>query len=230
MVPRTTPCNGQPRYYYVCSSYSKKADRCPAAKHYRAELVEETVARMLSDWFRDLDRAERYINQRIQAERDRLVSGDPDQQATALSDRIAKLERQKKNYRQQQAEDLISMAELREVLQDLEDQQRAAKAELDKLLNRKEYLDLLERDKQIVLAFYAGRMAAGLEFLSPEQRKDAYRRLHLTATIKDGMVTLDGWPDANYLPESDELDGWAEEVFTEARKRKPLQNHTNVSP
>jgi site-specific DNA recombinase len=209
MVPRTTPYKGKPRYYYVCSSYSKKASRCAGAKHYRAEQLEQTVATMLSDWFKDLGRVEAYVNERIEAERQRLLSGDPDEQAKAMAGRLAKLATKLERNKEMYAEgEIATMAELKERQADLRGQQQAIEAELDKLQNRKQYLEQLERDKKIVLALYAGRMAAGLECLTPEQRKDAYGRLHITATVEDGTVSVAGWSDANYLPEPANLEEW----------------------
>jgi site-specific DNA recombinase len=209
MVPRTTPYKGKPRFYYVCSSYSKKAERCAAVRHYRAEPLEQTVATMLSDWFKDVGRVEAYVNERIEAERRRLFSGDPDEQAKALAGRLAKLGTKLERNKEMYAEGVIdTMDELKARQADLREQQQAIEAELDKLQNRKQYLEQLERDKKIVLALYAGRMAAGLENLTAEQRKDVYRRLHITATVEDGTVSVAGWSDANYLPEPANPEEW----------------------
>jgi hypothetical protein len=64
MVPRTTPDRGRPRFYYVCSSYSKRAERCPAAKHYRAEKPEALVAIKRTNWFGDVEKLETYVEER----------------------------------------------------------------------------------------------------------------------------------------------------------------------
>jgi hypothetical protein len=176
---------------------------------------------MLGVWFRDIDRVEAYVEERIDRERRKLFSGDPDAQAKALSDQVAKLDRKKANYRDQQAEDLISMADLKAVLSQIEDQQQAARTELDKLMNRRQYLEDLERDKKTALAIYAGHMAAGLDKISPQQRQAAYRRLRLKVSISPGgIVSVEGQPDANYLPEPAELDGW--------RPRSHRENYASV--
>jgi beta-phosphoglucomutase-like phosphatase (HAD superfamily) len=175
---------------------------------------------MLGVWFRDIDRVEAYVEERIDRERRKLFSGDPDAQAKALSDQVAKLDRKKANYRDQQAEYLISMADLKAVLSQIEDQQ-AAWNELDKLMNCRQYLEDLGRDKKIALAIYAGHMAAGLDKISPQQRQAAYRRLRLKVSISPGgIVSVEDQPDANCLPEPAELDGW--------RPRSHRENYASV--
>ena len=54
-----------------------------------------------------------------------------------------------------------------------------------------------------------GIMAAGLDKIESQQRQDTYRRLQLMVTVSPGgIVNVVGQPDANYLPEPGELDGW----------------------
>jgi hypothetical protein len=64
-------------------------------------------------------------------------------------------------------------------------------------------------------------MAAGLDKISPQQRQAAYRRLRLKVSISPGgIVSVEGQPDANYLPEPAELDGW--------RARSHRENYASV--
>jgi site-specific DNA recombinase len=234
MVPRTTPDRGRPRYYYVCSSNSKP-EPCEGVKHHRALELEAEAASRLSAWFGDPDALTAHIQERLEAERRRLFSGDPDAHAKALTERVAKLERMKANYRRQQAEDIISMAELKSVLADLDAQQEAVKDELERSVHRREHMAQLERDAKLALDYYAATIQGGLDDLTPEQRKDAYRRLHIQVTVEpDGSLTKEGEPDLNYLPEPGEIDQATREEAQRVNRAvqravKSFQRDTNGS-
>jgi hypothetical protein len=208
MIPRHTPDRGGgPRPYYICNSYSNKDIRCSAARHYAAEKLEAEVASKLDKWFSDPDRHTRYLMERLEAERRKLLSGDPETQARALSERVAKLDRMKSNYRRQQAEDVIDMGELKAVLADLDSQQQAAKTELDNLLNRATRIEDMQRETKTVLDYFAALSQMGLEHLTPELRKGVYRKLRIQVTVEpDGSITIAGEPDVNYFPEVGEVD------------------------
>jgi Recombinase zinc beta ribbon domain/Recombinase len=233
MVPRTMPHKGRPRYYYICNSYSKKADRCPAVRHYRAEPLEATVVARLKGWFGDTEKVEAHIKQRIEAERNRLFGGDPEGRAKALADRLTKLGTKTERNKDMYAEGVIEMDELKARQAALGEEQRVIEAELDTLVNRTRHLERLEMDRIMVLALYAAIMDAGLENLTPEQRRDAYRRLRIKATVEDGVITIDGQPGANFLPEPAELGDlgalhadWAA-LYLDANG-KPLRRGTNA--
>jgi site-specific DNA recombinase len=208
MVPRTTPDRrGKPRHWYVCGTYRARPRTCQGVKHHRAEHLEREVASRLDAWFDDPDAMTARIQERLEAERKRLFSGDPEAQAKALSERVAKLARMKANYRRMFAEDVITMAELKAEVADIDSQQRAAKSELEKLANRQGHIEALERDAKLALDYYAATLSAeGFASLTPEQRKDTYRRFGLRVTVSpDGTLAIEGDPEANYLPAPDEL-------------------------
>jgi hypothetical protein len=190
------------------------------------------VTAKLAGWFENPDAVTAHIQQRLEDERRRLFSGDPDAHAAALRERVAKLERMMANYRRQQAEEVISMDELKAVLGDLVAQRRAAKDELEKIENRRGHMGELERDAKLALDFYAACAHLGLENLTPEQRKDVYRRLHLRVTVEtDGSLTITGEPDANYLPEVGEVDRATKEEARELdRAIQSLRWETNDCP
>jgi hypothetical protein len=204
LVPRPNRSRrgGRMRYYYVCSDYASKQERCREVSYHRAERLEAEVARRLDSWFDDPDAITDLIAERLESEKAKLRLGDPESQARALSERLAKLDRMKANYRRQQAEDLMSMADLKAALADLESQRRAVEGELGKALDRQNHIDCLEADAKLALDFYAACASSGLENLEPEDRRDVYRRLKLKVTVaKDGSLAIEGEPGANWLPE-----------------------------
>jgi len=236
MVPRTTPDRGKLRYYYVCSSYNKP-EPCDGVRHHRAEPLEDEVMARLDAWFGDADALTAHIQERLESERRRLFSGNPEVQTKALTERLAKLTRMRDNYSAQQAEGMITMARLKELVADLNAQEAQAKGELGKLADRHAHMAQLERDAKTVLDFYAATISAGgLADLTPAGRKALYKRLGLRVTVEpDGTLTIEGEPDANYLPEVGEVD---EATREEARRVgrvaqravKSFQKDTNGSP
>ena len=216
MVPRSTPNGGVMRHYYVCGSYSVKPRVCPAIRYYRAEKLESEVASKLDVWFDNEEAVTAHIQERLDSERHKLLSGDPEVQVKAISERVAKLDRMKTNYRRQQAEDLIGMDDLRVALSDLERQEHTVKEELDKALDRQKHMDRLESDAKLALDFFAACASLGLQNLTREERRDVYRRLGLLVTVKpSGKLMVEGEPNANWLPESSEI---AQASLEEARK------------
>jgi hypothetical protein len=220
------------RHYYVCGSYSVKPRVCPAIRYYRAEKLESEVASKLDVWFDNEEAVTAHIQERLDSERHKLLSGDPEVQVKAISERVAKLDRMKTNYRRQQAEDLIGMDDLRVALSDLERQERTVKEELDKALDRQKHMDRLESDAKLALDFFAACASLGLQNLTREEHRDVYRRLGLLVTVKpSGKLMVEGEPNANWLPESSEI---AQASLEEARKLdlviQALQYDNNGSP
>jgi hypothetical protein len=150
---------------------------------------------------------------------------------------VAKLGRTKANYRRQQAKEMRSMAELREVLAELDAQEDAAKDELEKLSNRSAHMGALERDAKRVLDFYAATISAGgLAELTPGERKALYKRLRLRVVVgPDGSLVIEREPEVNYLPEVTEFDAAtreeAERIDGAMQRAGALfQGETNGSP
>ena len=201
MIPRHTHHD-----YYACASYSQIPRVCPNIKYHRAEALEAEVVRRLSEWFSDPEATTRFIQGRLEAERKKLSSGDPEVQTTALTSRLEKLARMKANYRRQQAEELISLEDLKSVLADVDAKEREARAELDNILNRKVRLDELIAESKLILDNFAATAHIGLENLTPAERRDAYKRLHLKVTVEqDNSLTIEGDAGANYLPDVSEI-------------------------
>jgi hypothetical protein len=141
----------------------------------------------------------------------------------------------KANYRRQQAEAIMTKAELREVLAALDTQESAARGELEKLANRQRHMESLQRDAKRVLDFYAATISAGgLADLTPGERRALYRRIRLRVTVEpDGSLVIEGEPDVNYLPEVSEVDeATREEAWrverTVQRAVKSLHPETNA--
>lgn len=206
MCPRTIHNPGEkPRLYYICGSYNVRPRPCSAVKHYRAELVEETVAAMVEPLISDPDRLVAHVNERIEQERRRL--GRVSQDGTRIADRIQKLDNMRRGYQRQAAEDLITIDELKAALAEIEDERTQLTDMLTNAQNAAEHIAQMEREAKIIIGMYAGRLAA-FRNLQPEQRQEVYRRLGIKATIdRNGVLTVDGNLAANFVPLQDEING-----------------------
>jgi site-specific DNA recombinase len=198
---------GPQRHYYVCTTYrpQDKEGMCGHRRYHRAEKVEKKAAEMIAEFTGDIDRITAFAMERLEAERQRLFSLDPETETKALSAQLAKLATKLERNKEMYAEGEIEMDELKSRQADLRDQQQALKAELDKIANRKRHMEGLEEDAAIVLGMNAGRLAHMVS-APPEFRRDTYRRLGLKFKLsEDGLLEVDGHLDRNWLPDYDEL-------------------------
>jgi hypothetical protein len=198
---------GPQRHYYVCTTYrpQDKEGMCGHRRYHRAEKVEKKAAEMIAEFTGDLDRITAFAMERLEAERQRLFSLDPETETNALSAQLAKLATKLERNKEMYAEGELEMDELKERQAALRDQQQILKAELDKIANRKRHMKGLEEDAAIVLGMNAGRLAHMVS-APPEFRRDIYRRLGLKFRLsEDGLLEVDGHLDRNWLPEYDEL-------------------------
>jgi hypothetical protein len=178
---------------------------CGHRRYHRAEKVEKKAAEMIAEFTGDLDRITAFAMERLEAERQRLFSLDPETETNALSAQLAKLATKLERNKEMYAEGELEMDELKERQAALRDQQQILKAELDKIANRKRHMKGLEEDAAIVLGMNAGRLAHMVS-APPEFRRDIYRRLGLKFRLsEDGLLEVDGHLDRNWLPEYDEL-------------------------
>jgi hypothetical protein len=91
----------------------------------------------------------------------------------------------------QQAEGLISMAELKKKLADLEERREVAERELGKLARHHERIAEFELAREALVERYTFEAKEGLDLYTPEDRHDAYRRLGIKViSHADGTVEL----------------------------------------
>jgi hypothetical protein len=92
------------------------------------------------------------------------------------------------------------LEELEAELAQLNEEAAALNDQLHNLNNRQQKLAELEREAEIVLSLYAGRLAA-FDRITPEERRDVYGRLGLEVTISPGGIAhIEGNLAANFVP------------------------------
>jgi hypothetical protein len=77
------------------------------------------------------------------------------------------------------AADTMRLEELRFRLDALEESRQTARRELASLASWREELQTLERDKNLLLEYYATRVPEALDSLVPEERRTVYSMLGL---------------------------------------------------
>ena len=123
-------------------------------------------------------------------------------------DKLAETDRMRSGYQEQTAKGLMTLDELAARLRELEGTRRTAERELAILKDRRESMDRLEHDKDLLLDHYAGMAPEALNSLTPEERHQVYKMLRLKVTAHlSGDVELAGnlvcVPDGGKVEESD---------------------------
>jgi hypothetical protein len=120
-------------------------------------------------------------------------AGNPDKEVEAWAKKLAEVDSKRSAYRDQQAEGLITLDELRTKLADLEETRAVALNELKALTTRREQLERLEHDAEALLEHYAGMVPEALDDLTPNERRDVYKMMRLNVLIfPDGSVEVTG--------------------------------------
>ncbi len=105
---------------------------------------------------------------------------DDEEEASAWRDRLPEIQRKRGGFQDLAAEGLMTKAELRSRLEELELARQAAEHELRLLDDRRRKLSDLERDVGALLQDYERTCAEELADLSPEERREVYGMLGLT--------------------------------------------------
>jgi hypothetical protein len=134
---------------------------------------------------RDPDRLRAALDRLIEEER-RAHRGDPEREARAWLKKIAEVDRTRGRFQDMAAEGLITFDELRAKLETLEETRETARRELDALEDRRRRVADLERDRAALLEAYTEKASKGLDYFTPEDRHQTYKRLRLFVLVRPG--------------------------------------------
>ena len=112
-------------------------------------------------------------------EREKETRGDPEREASAWAASLAEAERKREKYQQMYAADAMTLEELRSRLKALEETYESARREFAELESWHERLQVLERDKELLLESYTTRAPEALDSLGAEERRTVYSMLGL---------------------------------------------------
>jgi hypothetical protein len=126
-------------------------------------------------------------------EQERKAHGDPEAEARAWAEKLVELERKQDRYQEMFAAEAMTLDKLRAKLQVLNEARETAKRELAALAGKRERLEAMERDRDLILESYAALAPEALDALSPEERRKVYVILNLTVEpLADGGLKISG--------------------------------------
>jgi site-specific DNA recombinase len=183
---------GKPRYYYTCGKANADKSACHHRKNHRAADLETTVWQFVSGLLKDPEQLRADLERMVELEREGM-HGDPDRESKVWLDKISEVNRKRSGFQDMAADGLITFDELRAKLAALEETRETAERELAALKGRKERMEALERDKDVVLEHYAALAPEALDHLTPEERHHLYKMLRLKAFVyPEGTLEVDG--------------------------------------
>ena len=175
----TQPHGGRVYHYYKCKRRSQlgRMGSC-TQKSLRSTEVEPVVWRFVSSLLRDPEKI-RVGMEKLIDEEQALGRGDPEREAKAWVEKIEECARLRKAYQQQQAAGLMSLEELGGMLEELEETRKLAEAELENVTTRRNRVEELEQDRDVLLGYLTSVVPVELDGLTGEERNRVYRMLRL---------------------------------------------------
>ncbi len=117
----------------------------------------------------------------------------PGSEARASADKLVELERKRDRYQEMFAAEAMTLDELRAKLEVLKETRETAERELAAIAGKREQLEAMERDRDLILESYAALAPGALDALSPEERRKVYVILNLTVeALADGGLKMSG--------------------------------------
>jgi len=132
-------------------------------------------------------------------EEKRARRGDPGREAKLWHEKLQEADRMRSGYQDLAARGLLTYEELGAKLAALEETRSLARRELESLKDRRERLESLKLDREVLLQAYADVTVEALEGLSPEERNKLYKTLKLRVVIHD-----DGTPEVSGVFSTDD--------------------------
>jgi hypothetical protein len=164
--------------YYRCREGNRRKDICSNRKSIRSDYAHAAVWDLISGLLTDPDRLREGLDAMIEEQR-RSLRGDPDREAKTWLEKLAALDRKRSGYLDLAAEGIMDLDELRSKLADLQEFRETAKRELAAIEGRKQRLEELERDRDVLMERYAEVVPGSLDALTAEERHQLYKMVRL---------------------------------------------------
>jgi site-specific DNA recombinase len=178
MITNTSRYKGKAYHYYRCKRASAYGpDACPQ-RMIRIEQVEPLLRDFVFGVLSDPDTIQRGLDSLIQRETEE-VREDPEQVVETLAERLSQNSYLRRAYQDQQAEGLMTLEELAERLEELEDTRKVLEADLVSLERSQQKARELDNDRDSVVASLASSIPDALDSLTGEEINTVYRKLRL---------------------------------------------------
>jgi hypothetical protein len=181
------------RYYYYRCVNRWQYRTCEHGKNHKAADFEAEVWELVSGAMKYPEQLRADLDTMIELQRSAGRRGDPEREAAAWLEKLTDVGRKRSAYQDQQAEDLITIDELRSKLAGLEETRKTAQRELEALQYHQEHIAEREADRDALLESYAEIAPDALDSLTAEQRQRFYALLRLEIPLApDGSFEVRG--------------------------------------
>lgn len=192
-------------FYYRCTRhYNGGIAACSANRAIRTDKVEPLVWEFVRNILTDPTRLAEGLEAMIENEASGSRSALEQDEATWLK-HVSEIERKEERLLDLRLEGDITTEQYRTKNAGLVESKQAAEGRLIEVRLRRGRLTEIERDKEALLAHYAGLIPRNLDTLEPEERRTIYRMMRLTVlAAPDGSLTAE-WGFCNdelTLPDS----------------------------
>ncbi|MDP8899702.1 MAG: recombinase family protein, partial [Actinomycetota bacterium] len=149
MVPYNSRRGGKRYHYYACGRYRREGPAaCEHRKNWSADSLEGAVRRYVLALLRDPEVLRRQVRQSL---RDEIAAlRNPESKIRAWAGKLSEVDRVRLTYQRQQAEELMTLEELRAHLRDLDGRKAEAERELDALRDVRRRVDELRAYSDLV--------------------------------------------------------------------------------
>ncbi|MBA2442635.1 MAG: recombinase family protein [Rubrobacter sp.] len=193
-VAFTRKSRNSPRnYYYRCGRRRRDGkEACSNGRGLNVRNVEPAVWSFVSACLKDPEHLREGLKKHIENRREELRAGSVEREAKMWADQLTVAERKRGAYQDQQAEGLITLDELRQKLDGLDETRREARERLEELAGRQEEIESLEQDVEALISSYSAQASEGMDYWDARERHRAYRTLQLTVTTQpDSPLLID---------------------------------------
>ncbi len=180
-------------HYYRCQYAATHKELCSYRKSYRAGVLESQIWEEISAFLKEPERLEVGLKKMIRRKENEFSGRDPSEEVKKWLERISALDNKRKRYQEMAAENLIDFAELKEHLQELEEEKSTAQREIDSLLQRGQQLEEMRHNKDALLESLKKVTPRHIDRLSQKDRRRIYQLVGLRATTREaGTVEVEG--------------------------------------
>jgi site-specific DNA recombinase len=176
-VTNTTTTNRK-NYYYRCPTRRDDGMEACDVTNRRADRLEAEVWASVRAILSDPDRLRADLDAMIEMKR-QASRIDPTEEMNHWLKVITDADDKRAKYQRAYAADVMTLADLKARLAELEQEYQIAERELESLRLRKQDIADLERDRDALLESYAGASEEALDSLTPEQRHNLYKSLRI---------------------------------------------------
>jgi site-specific DNA recombinase len=165
-------------HYFRCPTRRDNGKEACEVTHRRADVIEAEVWESVRAVLSDPDRLRADLDAMIELKR-QASRNDPTDEINHWLKVLADADEKRAKYQRAYAADVMTLADLKARLAELEQECQIAERELASLRLREREIADLERDRDALLESYAGASEEALDSLMPKQRHNLYKSLRI---------------------------------------------------